>query len=282
MTDSYRSVERRRLLALLSAGVATGLAGCGGGTEAASPTQSPTAEPVPGEYETATSISGVERDPDALSAKDAVNYQSEPNEGEQCSGCQYYIEDRNGDGVGACAIVEGTIDPEAWCSSYVAVEDTTATASPTPTPETAEAVAVPSDSSCPVCNMKPAKFPEWNAQVVHEDGQREFFDTSGCMAAYYAVPDALASTDATIAGVWVTDFETGERIEGTTAHFVLETDSDRVDDPMRLNPAPFAERADAEAYVDAVDYLTADDIVGIDAFDRDVAEQYRQSFIDGE
>jgi hypothetical protein len=280
MTDRFPDDERRRVLALVGAGLTAGLAGCGGGTETDTPTGTPTVEPVPSEYETATSIGGVERDPDALSSKEAVSYQEEPSDGEQCSGCQYYVEDKNGDGQGACAIVEGTVAPEAWCASYVAAEGGTET--PTATPGVDEAVGVPSDAACPVCNMKPAKFPTWNAQVVHEDGTREFFDTSGCMAAYYALADTFAETDAPVAGVWVTDFETGERIDGTAAHYVLETDSDRVDDPMRLNPAPFAERADAEAYVDAVDYLTADDIVGIDAFDRDVAEQYRQSFIDGE
>ncbi|PSP82356.1 hypothetical protein BRC83_09530 [Halobacteriales archaeon QS_1_68_17] len=145
MRNQVTEIERRRLLALVGIGATTGLAGCGGGggeggedtpqetTEPAAtspPTETTAAgttaggEEVPEEYRTATAISGSQRDPDALSSKDAVNYQSEPNEGNQCSGCQFYIPDKNGDGLGACSIVAGTIDPNGWCTSYVAAETT--------------------------------------------------------------------------------------------------------------------------------------------------------------
>lgn len=86
------------------------------------PTVSLTDE-VPSEYATATTQNGQQRDPDALSSKSDVNYQEQTNEGQQCSGCQFYIPDKNGDGIGACAIVEGNITPDAWCVSYVAAED---------------------------------------------------------------------------------------------------------------------------------------------------------------
>lgn len=107
---------RRRFLAYVGAATATALAGCGGGT----PTPDPDA--VPEQYRTATSQSGQERAPDGLSTKAAVEYQEEPEDGEQCDGCTFYIEDKNGDGLGACAIVEGTIAPDAWCVSYAAYE----------------------------------------------------------------------------------------------------------------------------------------------------------------
>jgi hypothetical protein len=63
-----------------------------------------------------------QRNPDALSTKEAVSYQPEPNDGQRCDGCQFYIPDQNGDGMGACAIVEGQIAPEGWCTSFVATE----------------------------------------------------------------------------------------------------------------------------------------------------------------
>ncbi|WP_248896819.1 high-potential iron-sulfur protein [Haloplanus halobius] len=126
MSDKLAETERRRLLALVGSGLATGLAGCGGGgggataTSTATATATPTASDggVPAAYETATSLDGTQRDPDALSSKDAVNYQAEPSDGQQCSDCRFYIEDKNGDGMGACAIVAGTIDPEGYCVSY--------------------------------------------------------------------------------------------------------------------------------------------------------------------
>jgi hypothetical protein len=129
---------RRRFLRLSSTAAILGLAGCGGGGGPAeeSPTEAETTvaettaaettaasqDEVPEEYVTATAIGGQERSPDALSSKEAVNYQDEPNEGNQCDGCTFYIEDMNGDGLGACAIVAGTIDPEGWCVSYAAHE----------------------------------------------------------------------------------------------------------------------------------------------------------------
>lgn len=152
----------------------------------------------------------------------------------------------------------------------------------TPTASLDRTVSFPADSRCPVCDMKAADYPDWNAQVVHEDGTRAFFDTAGCLVTYYTLPGQFADTDAPIRGVWVTDFETRDLVDGTTAHYALETDSDRVDDPMRLNPAPFADRTDAVAYVDAVDYLTTDDIVGLEAFDRELAMQYRSRFVEEE
>lgn len=117
---SERTEDRRRFLQFVGAVAATSLAGCGGDS---GETPTPAADEVPEEYRTATSIGGQERSPDALSTKDAVNYQAEPNDGEQCSSCTFYIEDKNGDGEGACAIVEGTISPDGWCASYAAYED---------------------------------------------------------------------------------------------------------------------------------------------------------------
>jgi nitrous oxide reductase accessory protein NosL len=191
-------------------------------------------------------------------------------------------------GLAGCSGGDGptTTEPtttEETATDTATPEPATTTAATTTgerTPAALEPASVPADARCPVCNMVPADFPDWNAQALHDDGERAFFDTSGCAVTYYALPDEFAATDAALAGLWVTDFETRETVDGTTAHYALETDSDRVADPMRVNPAPFADRADAEAYVDAVDYLTTEDVVGLDAFDRELASQYRAGFIE--
>jgi len=130
MEDRATDGERRRLLALVGTGIATGLAGCsggGGGDDTATATATATAtsggeDTVPSGYETATAIGGTQRDPDSLSSKAALNYQSEPQDGQQCSTCQFYIEDKNGDGMGACTLVAGTVDPEGYCVSYAEYE----------------------------------------------------------------------------------------------------------------------------------------------------------------
>lgn len=109
-----------------------------------------------------------------------------------------------------------------------------------------------------------ANFPKWNAQAVHADDSRAFFCSSGCATTYYAVPEQFAETDADIAGLWVRDINT----------------TDRLDDPMGTNPAPFATREDAVSYVEEADYLTEDDIVELSAFDRELAEQYRGQLLE--
>jgi hypothetical protein len=214
MTDPTTTLDRRRLLALAGAGLATGLAGCSGG-DGTTTTERETTAPT---------------------------------------------------------TTDGTVTDTAT------PEPTTTTGDRTPA--AIEPVSVPADARCPVCNMVPADYPDWNAQALHEDGERAFFDTSGCAVTYYALPGEFAATDADLAGLWVTDFETRETVDGTMAYYALETDSERVEDPMRRNPAPFADRADAEAYVDAVDYLTTEDIVRLEAFDRELAMQYRANFIE--
>lgn len=142
-----------------------------------------------------------------------------------------------------------------------------------------EPVSFPEDSECAVCSMMAAEYPDWNAQVVHDDEARAYLCTSGCMTAYKAYPAEFAVTDTGIEGVWVTDFETRELIDGEEAHYALETDPERVDDPMMTNPAPFEERVDAVAYVDEVEYLTEDDIVGYADLGAETARMYRGQLV---
>ncbi|RXK49229.1 nitrous oxide reductase accessory protein NosL [Halorientalis pallida] len=170
----------------------------------------------------------------------------------------------------------GTDDTPAE-TTETSPDDETTTA---PGEASLEPVDIPADATCAVCGMKAANFSDWNAQAVHEDDRRASFCTAGCATTYYAVPEEFAQTDAAVAALWVTDLETREFVDGTEAFFALETDSDRLEDPMRLNPAPFANRADAVAYVDAVEYLTEDDIVDLSAFDRALAEQYRGTLLE--
>lgn len=146
---------------------------------------------------------------------------------------------------------------------------------------TSEAVDFPSEAGCAVCNMVAADYPDWNAQVAHTDGERAYLCSSGCMVAYKAYPDEFQVTESDIANVWVTGFETRELIDAREASYALETDPERIEDPMMTNPAPFVDRADAVEYVDEVDYLTEDDIVGYDDLNADTADSYRGQLTPG-
>ncbi|MFA9418070.1 CHRD domain-containing protein [Natrinema sp. HArc-T2] len=143
-----------------------------------------------------------------------------------------------------------------------------------------EPTDVPSDANCAVCNMVPAEYPEWNAQLVHDDSTRAYFCTPGCLTTYYVVPEQFGAPDASITGAWVHDFETRDLIDAFQASFALETDPDRVADPMRLNPLPFVDESDATAYVKQYDDLDDGDVVSIDKFDQDTAELYRGQLLE--
>jgi len=160
----------------------------------------------------------------------------------------------------------------------------TATSTPTATPtaDLTDPAPVPADASCAVCNMVPANFPDYNAQLTVEADGRVFFCSSGCLGAYYVDPGHFEPSHegATFAGLWVHDHETTELIDATTAWFVRETNADRVDDPMQRNPLPFADRDDAAAYVADYDDLSEADILRLDDFDMDLATFYRGRFFE--
>jgi len=105
------------------------------------------------------------------------------------------------------------------------------------------------DETCAVCARGVRDYPGWNAQMVHEDGERVFFCTSGCMGAYYTSPDSFGFSDADVARVWVTDYETDETVDGEESYYVFPEDPELVDTPPGRNPLPFRERERAEGFV---------------------------------
>ena len=47
-----------------------------------------------------------------------VNYQDHPKNGQQCSGCQFFVPPKEGETFGKCTQVEGKIAPDGWCQAY--------------------------------------------------------------------------------------------------------------------------------------------------------------------
>lgn len=82
--------------------------------------------PVPDAYLSAVSLGNETRNPDELLAKADVGFaeydDAAENQAHQpgacCANCADYIPDKNGDGFGACAEVEGYIGGEDWCTVY--------------------------------------------------------------------------------------------------------------------------------------------------------------------
>lgn len=127
--------------------------------------------------------------------------------------------------------------------------------------------------NCAICNMTPTDYPQWHSQLAHKDGTGAVFDTPGCMFAYIVA----TTSNSKIAGAWTVDFKTEQLIDATTAHFVLVTDAEAADDPMKINPRAFADYGNAVAYLDTweAEELTEDDIVGLENVDQKIAEIYR-------
>jgi hypothetical protein len=121
MSESRR-ISRRTILRQIGSLSLVGGAGCVG-TSGPEERQGP----VPTAYRTATSQGGSKRTPDALTSKGGANYSSAAGEREQtCATCRYYVPDKNGDGLGACSVVEGYIEPGAWCTLYAPYRETPA------------------------------------------------------------------------------------------------------------------------------------------------------------
>lgn len=156
-----------------------------------------------------------------------------------------------------------------------------------PTPEQLDSpTEFPEGEACAVCGMITPDHPEWNAQSVAEDGTRVYFCSSGCMLAYHADPEHFDGDDKPIENVWVTDYETGELIDGQECHYVRIEDSDHVEDIMMMNPTPFADRDSAEAFIDErnerfdAGYEPEADIISFDDFGMELAMMYRSRFFE--
>ncbi|KAB1197893.1 MULTISPECIES: hypothetical protein [Haloferax] len=150
MTVSGRT--RRRFLQLAGSGAVITIAGCLGGGGGQQGTETTTEEmedeheeelpegvseeefergPVPEPYRMALSQANEQRDPEILLSKADVQFQEADDafeaglavEGTNCGNCAEYIPDINGDGFGACAKVEGYVDPEDWCVLWESIEE---------------------------------------------------------------------------------------------------------------------------------------------------------------
>lgn len=116
------------------------------------------------------------------------------------------------------------------------------------------------DEECAVDARNVREYPGWNAQVIHEDGERAFFCTSGCMGAYYTSPVAFGVSDAEIAGLWVTDYGTGETVDGEDAYYIFVGERDLIEMPAGRNPLPFAEKERGEEFTQGYEELSAGDV----------------------
>lgn len=104
------------------------------------------------------------------------------------------------------------------------------------------------DQRCPVCGMYPARFPRWHAQIVFKDGNMSAFDSA---ADLFRFLQDIGRYDkhhyaADVAGIFVTDYDTGGWINGRTAYFVVGS---RVLGTMGGDLPAFGNQAAASVFV---------------------------------
>ena len=126
---------------------------------------------------------------------------------------------------------------------WLALCDTGVQAAPMPQPILAE-------QTCPVCGMSPARYPQWQTQIVFKDGQNVAFDGGKDMFRFLLAPTDYPQHQgqANILAVWVHDFNSNEWIDGQTAYFVVGSDELG---PMGKEIVPFADLPAAEAFIAA-------------------------------
>ncbi len=106
---------------------------------------------------------------------------------------------------------------------------------------------IPDDLSCGKCGMFPARYPQWQSQIIFTDGTMSAFDGCKCMFGFiYNISkfDAAHSKH-DIANIWVRDFNSGEWLDATSASFVIGSD---VMGPMGKELIPFLEQNAAETF----------------------------------
>lgn len=54
------------------------------------------------------------------SSQASMHYQTTPNGGKQCSGCQFFIPAQDPKAEGSCKVVDGSISPNGYCIAYTA------------------------------------------------------------------------------------------------------------------------------------------------------------------
>lgn len=101
---------------------------------------------------------------------------------------------------------------------------------------------------CAVCGMFVARYPEWIAQVVYEDGSSVYFDGPKDLFKYLLEPEKYAKgrTSSAIAAVLVTGYYDRDAIEARGAFFVTGSD---VVGPMGAELVPHRALDDARKFM---------------------------------
>lgn len=103
---------------------------------------------------------------------------------------------------------------------------------------------------CPVCKMK-VNNDEWTAELYYNDGTKLMSESPVDLMKFFTAPDKYKATPvqqnrANITKILFKDYQTKQPIDARQAALVVGS---RVEGPMGADFIPFANRADADAFV---------------------------------
>ena len=109
-------------------------------------------------------------------------------------------------------------------------------------------VKVAPADKCPVCGMFVAKYPDFVAQIIFQDGSYAVFDgVKDMMKYYFNLPKYNpAKTVSEIARIFVTDYYSLKLIDGSKAFYVIGSN---VYGPMGHELVPFSDEAGAKEFM---------------------------------
>ena len=101
---------------------------------------------------------------------------------------------------------------------------------------------------CPVCNMIPAKYPKFNAQLIMADTKRFHFCSTQCLFEFTQEPRKHGAATGEVGDVWLHDYVSGRYIFGRNAYYVVGS---KVFGPMGPEAIAFDLKAEAAAFAKA-------------------------------
>ena len=96
---------------------------------------------------------------------------------------------------------------------------------------------------CPLCGMYPARYPQFNCQIVFKDGSYEAFDSAVGLLVYLHFPDKTGIKLKPVAGIYFKDYLKQSWLEADKAFFVTGSD---IRGPMGVQFLPVDSQQAAE------------------------------------
>ncbi len=77
------------------------------------------------------------------------------------------------------------------------------------------------DKECPLCGMYPARYPQFNCQIVFDDGSYAAFDSASGLLVYLHFPDKTGIEVKPVARIYFKDYYRENWIESEKTFFVM-------------------------------------------------------------